>query len=457
MTSRSIALVLSRAYPPYAEARAAEDRLSALEAEGYPVEVIAESPDGDEFTHLDRAGRLVHRINPERSYLLKALRKPWPVRLPSPVRVQSLAYAARVAEKALELAALWGRPIARIDNVGPSGDARLLQLVPLRSGRAADPRRSDYPEVRSAELVVCTYNRVDDLERSLPTLLGEAERARAHGIPCRIQVVHQNEWLPSRIDPKLRSAPHVDWVFSSPPGLPRARNAGLRGATADLVIFVDDDVLLDEGFVLEHVAAANAHRSAVGVVGRARSRIEGARRNERSAVGQIRLSGAVDANFDSIHDRTTLVPHTPLGANMSFRREAMNALLGPAWFDARLEGSAHREESTLTMQLYRRGEHLVYAPRAALYHFEAENGGCENRGARSAGNLLAHRALDYLFLHRLYEPLGAGQALAPWLLFFRDLHHAPDVRTKLEEGVRSFRAYFRGRRIYREHRHVDTR
>jgi GT2 family glycosyltransferase len=212
------------------------------------------------------------------------------------------------------------------------------------------------------------------------------------------------------------------------------------------VIFVDDDVILEPGFVLQHVKAANANPGAAGVVGRIRSRLEGQCTTLRRDVGQIRVSGSMDTNFNSLEVRSTLVPQTPMGANMSYRREAMNNLFGEAWFDERFSGSAFREESALATEIFRRGRHLVYTPDAVLYHFESAFGGCENRGGkRTLRQTVEHYTLDYLFLNRLYEPVGILRALGPLLLMIRDVRSVDRWRYRLEKAYVNARAFFAAR------------
>jgi GT2 family glycosyltransferase len=299
---------------------------------------------------------------------------------------------------------------------------------------------------RSASLICPTYNRVDELLSALESFLVAQAEASRGGIECEILVVYQNEGTRERVlarRPALSTAP-LRWIRSSP-GLPRARNVGLRHAVGDLLIFVDDDVLLDPGFVRGHLEAANAVPTSAGNAGRVRSRILGERGALNRAVGQIRLSAFVDTHFDSLTD-APIVPHTSIGANMAFKREAMQSIFGEAWFDERLEGSAHREETTLCVELFRRGGHLVFARDASLLHLEAEAGGCENRGALSTQQELDHLTLDYLFFRRFFRDLGPLAPLAPLSFLLREVRQAPPPR--LRRLRLNLRAYLGGSSRY---------
>lgn len=318
------------------------------------------------------------------------------------------------------------------------------------SGRSV---RRIAPPVESADLVVCSYNRFDELMLSLPSMLHEVDATSKAGIPSTVTIVYQNDGLPERVfaqRPDWRGHQGLRFVRSSPPSLTRARNTGVRNTQGDLVVFVDDDVILEPGFLRAHVDAANRFPWAIGVVGRVQSRMQGQQVSHYRAVGQIRPSGFIDSHFDSIRTDVILVPQTPMGANMAYRRAPMNAMFGDDWFDERFVGSAFREESTLATEIFRRGAQFVYAPNAALYHFESVSGGCENRNKRTLAQSVKHYALDYLFLNHLYAPVPAARTVGPLLLLLRDLKDAHDRKAKLKKAYVNFRGYFQGRRLFEQ-------
>jgi glycosyltransferase involved in cell wall biosynthesis/GT2 family glycosyltransferase len=305
--------------------------------------------------------------------------------------------------------------------------------------------------LESVDVIVPSYNRFGELTRSLDSILEEVERVRRKGISCAVTIVHQNEDLPERLyawRPELRDSPSLQLVFSSPPSLTRARNAGLRHTSRDFVIFVDDDVALTPGFITAHLAAASAHPGAVGTAGRVRSRLDQFDTTDDRAVGQIRASGFIDCNYNSVANGAPLVPMTATGANMGYRRQPMNALLGECWFDERFQGSAFREESMLGMELFRRGAHLVYAPDAFLYHHAAEEGGCESRSRqRTLRARIRHEGYEYLFLNELYRGRSWLRLLAPGLTLRRDAASFEHLRTLAAKLVIHLGAYRAGRRL----------
>jgi hypothetical protein len=148
---------------------------------------------------------------------------------------------------------------------------------------------------------------------------------------------------------------------------------------------------------------------------------------------------------------------TPMGANMAFRRQRMNRLFGKAWFDAGLTGSAIREETTLSLKIHRAGEHLVFVPDAALTHFEAPSGGCNNRGTRTLGQRIEHRALETLFLAHLYQGVGLLHVASALRMAVVGVTRARGPRDKLSTSAVHLAGYFRAWQRYRTLRAEEAR
>lgn len=433
--------VVIRRDPAEAEVRAAERR-----AAGHRVEVIAQSDTEDELTHLGQGGVLVHRVSAARSYAFKAARAVVGRLSPRP------AFAVRLAEKIQELESIWNRRVLWVD---AGEDARQLRRMPWLASlirlpgagetSAAAAAAGPVTPPRSVDVIVPSFNRFEELLESLPSVLAEVERARGEGVDAQLTVVFQNEGLPERVlaaRPEWGVGDRLRFAWSAPPSLTRARNQGIRATGGDLVVFVDDDVYLDPGFLRQHLAALERHPTAIGVAGRVKTRLSGGRATQERQVGQVRWSGHVDANFDSIHQAVAIVPQSPMGTNMSFLRSRMTALFGDRWFDEAFDGSAWREETTLGVELVRRGEHLLFAPLASLYHFEAVAGGCENREV-SPEQREARLVLENLFLKRLYRDSPLGRAAGPALLALREARTGDGPR--LQALLRGARAFLRSR------------
>lgn len=111
-------------------------------------------------------------------------------------------------------------------------------------------------DVRSVSVVVPTFNRLEQLRRMLAGLAGQREL----DVDLEVVVVSDgstdgtHEYLTSAEVPRPVVAIHG--ANAGPAG---ARNHGLRAATGDLVVFIDDDVVPAPDMIAAHV---RRHRSA---------------------------------------------------------------------------------------------------------------------------------------------------------------------------------------------------
>ena len=105
-------------------------------------------------------------------------------------------------------------------------------------------------------IAICTWNRSADLDKTLnefPSLV------IPEGIEWEILVVNNN--CTDNTDEIIaRHSTHlpIRRCFEPTPGHSSARNCAMAHATGDLIIWTDDDVLVDPKWVSEYVAAAQA-------------------------------------------------------------------------------------------------------------------------------------------------------------------------------------------------------
>jgi GT2 family glycosyltransferase len=121
--------------------------------------------------------------------------------------------------------------------------------------------------IRGVSVVICTYRRPG----SLADLLASLDRQTL--APLDVIIVdaspdHEAEVTQQALR-SWKSAPslHYVQVTGAGRGLTRQRNLGLRLASGDLVLFLDDDVVLEPECVDEMERAHRAHGSAVAGVG----------------------------------------------------------------------------------------------------------------------------------------------------------------------------------------------
>ena len=163
----------------------------------------------------------------------------------------------------------------------------------------------------SVDIIIPTFGRPQDATRlvaSLQPLCGQRDG---------IIVVDQGA-----IGPHPDLPAQVKLLQLSKPNLPAARNAGMRSSNADIVLFLDDDVVPLPGLVDGH-RSCYADRSIDGVAGFIDDPLFDRTQTHPS---RIDLStGNCMQNFAHSDSGRTI---SAMGANMSFKRSALLSIGG---------------------------------------------------------------------------------------------------------------------------------
>jgi GT2 family glycosyltransferase len=204
-------------------------------------------------------------------------------------------------------------------------------------------------------VVVCTHERRDDLVRCLEAL------ARLED-PVEVIVVD------SASEPPCRDLvePHgFRYLFESEPGLSRARNAGLRTASCEIVAFVDDDAAPTPDWA-RRLAAAFDDPAVACAGGTCRADFDGERPRWLSDgllqyAGITRFGGQARESRGSFED--------PFGANLAFRRDAALARGGFSEELGRIGTSLRSGEETVLIEAVRAaGGRVRLQPDAIVDH-----------------------------------------------------------------------------------------
>lgn len=215
-------------------------------------------------------------------------------------------------------------------------------------------------------LVIPTHNRAAQLIRALESVVSQTAD------PSQWECVAVNN--ASTDDTALRfaafAAAHPDFalrmVDEPEAGVSFARNRGVREARAEVVVSIDDDERIDDGFLAAYLSFFEAHPEAVVAGGRIVAEYE----TERP-VWMSRFTEMPVANPMDFGDRVRPFPagRVPGGGNMAFRREVVLRYGG---FDVTL-GRVDREliggeENDLFERMRRGGETIWYVPGAVMRH-----------------------------------------------------------------------------------------
>jgi glycosyltransferase involved in cell wall biosynthesis len=216
------------------------------------------------------------------------------------------------------------------------------------------------PAIRLS-VVICTYNRAHSLRQTLQSL----ESLDVEGLDGEIILVDNNSKDDTRaaIESFLPRAPlPAQYVFEGQQGLSHARNAGIDRASGDVVVFSDDDVLVDRRWLRE-IATAFALEKPTAVGGKILPKWQVP---PPDWLGP-RLHGFL-ALLDHGDEPIRMDEPRLWGANLAIRRDVFRTMRFHTGLD-RVGNKLYSGGDTAFIQLLiDRGERVVYWPRAVVHH-----------------------------------------------------------------------------------------
>lgn len=217
-------------------------------------------------------------------------------------------------------------------------------------------------------LVVPTYNRARQLADALPTFLKQSLASDKY----EVLLVDNNSTDDTRtiIERIFRNYP-VAWryVHESKQGLHHARNRGIREARGDIIVFGDDDIIADRGW-LEHLLHEFEIDPQVGIVGGCVLPIW----------SELPPSWVFDYGTEKIHAVFAYLDHGEarleldrsyvIGCNFAVRRTVAQLVGGspPDTFPANLRRLSGSGESGMVDRARSLGFKVVYTPGAIVKH-----------------------------------------------------------------------------------------
>lgn len=237
-------------------------------------------------------------------------------------------------------------------------EARLQSLLAAPSNRPAP----------SLTIAICTRDRAERLGR----LLGSIERLLPEPVFPSVELMVIDNGSTDHTREVVTRHPAARHVVESRPGLNFARNRALAEARGDLIAYLDDDVVVDPGWLRGLAAAWRSRPDAGGFSGLVlpyRLDTEAQLRFERR--GGFRR-GFRRIEFRSAHHHNPLFPvgagSVGAGCNMAFDRRLLLELGG---FDEALDTGAPLPgggDLDIFYRAARAGRVLVYEPRMLVFH-----------------------------------------------------------------------------------------
>lgn len=240
----------------------------------------------------------------------------------------------------------------------------------------------------SISVIIPTYRREEPLKETLEDVLKQDYPA------FEVIVVDQTDTHTPDVQAyleQLSQTGQIRWFRVDWASLPGARNYGVRRATGEVVLFIDDDIKLPEGYLAAHARNYQERPEIGAVAGRVFDRMKLADSQKINTTGlpyeienlppEAMDPGIAWYHIDLVHTTKPQRVISARGCNMSYRRDIF--LKQGIWFDERFRGSAVREESDFCLRIRKTGYQIWYDPEAYLVHLGEETGGCHDISTRS--------------------------------------------------------------------------
>jgi GT2 family glycosyltransferase len=220
-------------------------------------------------------------------------------------------------------------------------------------------------EKLSTSIVIVTKNRPDRIIRCIQSIFAQTL------LPDEVVIVDSSDTdeLKSRLG-KFQGKPTIKYLHAKT-NMTRARNLGILNSVGDVVVFLDDDVVLDRKYIEEivRVFQNDPEKRVGGATGNilCKNSLRTSAMQVLGAVfflsrygnGKFQLSGQPTlAHGDKIMKIEFLS-----GCNMAFRREVLEEFK----FDEKLDGTRCVDDVDISYRVSRKYEN-IYTPLAKLIH-----------------------------------------------------------------------------------------
>jgi GT2 family glycosyltransferase len=225
-----------------------------------------------------------------------------------------------------------------------------------------------------------------------------SDLARPTGLAAEIVVVDQNSpATPEEVFEEFRRSPHALTVLPHAPGVVASRNAGVRAAHGEVLVFIDDDVRIDDVHFLEIIARDFLDPDLAGVCGQELSGPDFRASQKPAPVFGDAFAEAAFFPRETSERREVFHLAT---CNCAVRRSAWEKVGG---LDPVFAGNSYGDDTDLALRMRAAGLKIVFDPAASVRHVRAPLGG--------------------LRLGDRFNPWSAADRyLSLWIFFFR---HVP--------------------------------
>ncbi len=226
---------------------------------------------------------------------------------------------------------------------------------------------------KDVTIAICTWNRSDSLARTLHSL---TMMHKPSGLNWEVLVVNNNST--DETDEIIRSFEHelpIKRIFESKPGLSNARNAAVAAARGNYIIWTDDDVVVDERWMIAYLAAFDRYHDAALFGGPIRAVFDGDQpewlnKGWRSVANAFCHNDLGNIPVTFSHKEPNRVP---FGANFAIRSIEQKRSFYAAELGASPTGNYMGEETSLIRNVLREGATGIWVPEASVKHINSKD------------------------------------------------------------------------------------
>ncbi len=231
-------------------------------------------------------------------------------------------------------------------------------------------------------VIIPTLNRYSDLKNTINDLLLQDFE------DFEIIIIDQS----SNSKDLFNNIPKVRYFYQKELSASKARNKGIIESNGEILLFLDDDVIIENKSFLRIYYTRYNSTKVPGIVGGV---LENRQELKMTRHWMSRLKKTGWLFFPQNYGHETFVD-VGRSCNLSVRKEYALEVGG---MDENFDKGAHREEADFCIRIKKRYGSFLYLPEATLFHIGAPNGGIRNWGGRTAVKAQHHfdGAIYFLF------------------------------------------------------------
>ncbi|MFH1366372.1 MAG: glycosyltransferase [Patescibacteria group bacterium] len=218
-----------------------------------------------------------------------------------------------------------------------------------------------------------------------------------------------------------------------------AKNFGLKKAAGQIIIFLDDDTeVKNPDFITYHVVNYLDVKTG-GVGGKVVDKNLKLNKGQKGPILRVSKTGRVFPNSQSEIKQEI---NAPRGGNVSYRKKVIDDIGG---FDERFIGNAMREETDLSLRVFKAGYKIIFEPKAKLVHLGVGRGGSRQKNRLDWYFDFFHNETLFFLKHfpRKYFPLLVFRKIRPIIacMFWYGWFRPKSLATPIKGFMAGYRSY----------------